>query len=508
MAFAPEDELKKQQAPTADAQQGALPTTSSAPGAGPGASGGKTAQTPQATPAQPFQNLQSYLSANQPQVQAQAEKTAGQLQNTYGQTTGAIDQAKTEYGNQVKAGYAQPNEELVNQATSNPTEFAAKPENVKAFQSLYNDQYTGPGNFEQSDVYGNLAGQVNKATEQAGLVSTIPGLQTYYQSQNPNATKGGNILDAVLMQGSPEAYGKVTQTAKKFGGLQDYLTGATTDIDKAIQEAKTQSSGTSQGLQNQFTGEGGIIPGFQNELTTRLNETRTSKNSEVDKALQDFSQGKLTPEEIQILGLNPNDLSDQVMAASGSLLNVLQNDYGVEPNLNSLFTRQNPNVVYQSPGSIATPEEIQKAQALGQLTGQDLSSYLGATSPTGQLVNPNRTGLEDIKTNLTQRDTDTLGQLTLGLADAWGVPNTPEATASYAMQHPQEALNRAKEFEAKANQTKSEQDIKNAQLFRNVLNRLGFREPPPVTPPTTGPSVPPIIPSTPSTTKPGIIRAQ
>lgn len=385
------------------------PTTSSAPGAGPGASGGKMAQTPQAAPSQPFQNLQSYLSANQPQIQSQADKTAGQLNNQYGQTTGNIDQAKTDYGSQVKAGYAAPNEDVVKQATTNPTEFAAKPENVKAFQDLYNDQYKGPDNFETSDVYGNLSGQVNKATSDANLVNTIPGLQTYYQSQNPNATKGGNILDSVLMQGSPEAYGTVTAAAKPFQGLQDYLSGTTTNVDKQIQDAKDLAASTSSGLQNKFIGESGIIPGFENELTNKWNQTKTDQGAASDKAIQDISTGTATPEELKLLGFDTSSGADSSLAQRASgYANSLKNDYGVNTDWNTLFTKQSPDTVYASPGSVATPEDIQKAQALGQLTGQDLSTYLGATAPTGPLVNANKAGLKGLGTNLDQRDMDTV----------------------------------------------------------------------------------------------------
>lgn len=433
MAYANDPNKKEEAQPTQD-QPNALPTTSSAPGAGPGASGGKTAQTPQSAPRQPFQNLQAYLSANQPQVQAQAEKTAGQLESQYGQTQGAIDQAKTQYGEQVKAGYTPANEELVNQAVSNPTEFVSKPENIKAFQSLYNDQYTGPGNFETSDTYGNLASQVNKATEQANLVNTIPGLQTYYQGQNPNATKGGNVLDAVLMQGSPEAFSKVTDAAKKFGSLQDYLSGATTDVNKAIQDAKAQATATSTGLQNKFTGEGGLIPTFQNELTGRVTQSQKEAQDRA-KSVQDFiallNQGMnlsetnpatgATEQQLKDLGLTNEEISKlfknksildfyKSPSAAGLAVNgIPYSPYQGNLSLTDYLTTQNPQAQLTKE-NLATKEEYDRAAALAQLTGQDLTGTLNpndiSKAGTGNLdvSDFNRNALTDYQNTVNEEN--------------------------------------------------------------------------------------------------------
>lgn len=282
MAYA-QDQKKEEQAIPGQQPQLQPPTTSSAPGSGPTSATPKSA-APQATPTQPFQNLSAYLSANQPQITQQAQQIAGDLQNQYGQTKSAIDTGKNEFNKQIQSGYAQENQNLINEATANPAQFVSKPENVKAFQSLYNDIYQGPQNFETTNTYGNLSNQVNKARSDADLLSSIPGLQTYFQGKSPNATKGGIVLDAALLKGSPEAFKTISQAAKPLTNLQDYLTNQTTTANQDVQNAINQANAIRSNVQNQFVGEGGILPKFEQDISKRAQEAetgRTAYNTEI-----------------------------------------------------------------------------------------------------------------------------------------------------------------------------------------------------------------------------------
>jgi len=377
MAFDPNQQDPNQQ----NQQQGigqpnlqAPPMTSSAPGAGPGASTGKGVATPQSAPAQPFQNLSAYLNANQPQVQQQANQIAGNLNNQYGQTTSAINQGKADFGNQVQAGYAAPNTDVTNAAAANPTDFAKDPNNVKAFQSLYNDQYTGPTDFESTGAYGNLSGQVSKAASDAALLGTNAGIQNYFQTQNPNATKGGNVLDSVLLQGTPEAYTTIQNAAKPFGTLQDYLTGATTEADQGVTNAQQTAQQTAQGLQNQYTGAGGFIPTFETGFNTNLNQARTTAQDKTVQEVNDFKAGNATPQELADLGTSPTD-----MANLKAIQDSLMKDYKAPFDTNGYINNTAPEVGI-TPSNFATQADYQRAAALSQLTGQDLSSVLNQTN--------------------------------------------------------------------------------------------------------------------------------
>lgn len=341
MAYAPEQDQNQQQGQNPLAQP---PTTSSAPGAGPGAVKGSTA--PQATPTQPFQNLQAYLTANAPQISQQAGQISGNLANQYGQVQSDINQGKESFNQQIQSGYTAPNQDIINQAVSNPAQFAQNPENVKAFQSLYNDQYTGPANYETSSPYGALNAEVQNAVSQANAFKTPAGAQTYFQNQNPNATKGGNILDTVLLQGNPEAYQQILSAAKPFENLPGYLNQSVTDVNQNIQNAQNTAQQTAQGLQNQFVGQGGIIPTFQNELQNRVNQNEANREAlNQEYQIRQQIQSELNP----VLGNMPNSLTDYLS----------KNYFNLQPN-------QTPATLQ----NVSTPEDYQRAQALASLTGQ------------------------------------------------------------------------------------------------------------------------------------------
>jgi hypothetical protein len=467
MAFAldQEDQNKQQQQGQNPQVQ---PITSSAPGAGP-ASAAKSA--PQATPSQPFQNLSAYLTANAPQIQSQANTIAGNLTNQYGQVQSDINQGKIDFGNQVQGGYTQANPDLVSQAASNPSAFVSNPDNVKAFQSLYNDQYTGPSDFESSTGYGNLTGEVNKALEQANLVGTTGGLQTYFQNQNPTATRGGNLLDSVLLQGSPEAYTTVQNAAKPFSNLTDYLNQATTDADAGVTNAQTTAQQTAQGIQNQFTGNTGLIPTLQNQLTNSLTQTQADKQAALTKAMVDYQNGQATPDDLSLLGFNMSDLSDKALSGFSSVLQSLKNDYGVDTNINSIFNPQNPQVAYSTPGTVATPQQIKDMQALGQLTGQDLSSWLGGTTP-GSLTNLNRDALSQAGQNLGARDTTTIANLAKQYAPNGQPLFGPSVSEADILTYLNSGTPQAQQF------INFLQTIKDP-VIKDAAQRMGFSAPPP-----------------------------
>lgn len=382
MAYDPNQEENKNQ--QGQASPLAAPPTSSGPGAGPGSSAGKSA--PQATPAQPFQNLQAYLGANAPQVNQQASNIASNLGTQYGQVKSDIDKGTTDFGNQVTSGYAPANTDLTGRAASNPSEFISNPNDVTAFKQLYNDAYTGPNNFETSDAYGNLNGAVNKAVNSANLVNSTGGLQTYFQGQNPNATKGGNILDTVLLQGTPEAYETVKSAAQPFNTLADYLSGAVNTADAGVQNAKDTAQGISQGLQNQFTGPGGVVPTWQQTLEDELTgarNTATTRLGDVQNAFKGTVGGITLPNGYIAA---PSQVSDQALADMGltrseytSIANKANtlargvpntgSNYDMSPmDLMAYLTAQNPEVNI-TPTNTPTAEEYAKDAALAQLTG-------------------------------------------------------------------------------------------------------------------------------------------
>ena len=96
MAFVPDPNQINQQAQNPLTGQAPI-QSSQAPGAGPGTAKVPTgAASNQAAP-QPFTNLQSYLSANAPQVEQIANQISGTLTNQYGQVMNDVNTGNTNF---------------------------------------------------------------------------------------------------------------------------------------------------------------------------------------------------------------------------------------------------------------------------------------------------------------------------------------------------------------------------------------------------------------------------
>lgn len=348
------------------------PMTSSAPGAGPGSSSGKSS-APQATPAQPFQNLQAYLGANAPQTETQANTIAGNLQNQYGQVTGDVDKAQSNFGGQVKLGYAQADPTLTDSAASNPGAFVSNPGDVKAFQSLYNDTYGGPSSFEGSDPYTSLGNEVSTAAKNATNFDSLPGMQTYFQGQNPNATQGGNTLDAVLLSGNKNAISTVKNAAKPFSGLNDYLGNATTAADKGVSAAQTDAQNINQGLHTQFTGAGGVVPTWEKGIadqTAAAQAQADSYNKSVNNVQQQVAGmgGTLGDTEAAIKAYNDQNYNPAAAGVS---------DKSTLPAINYDLSQLSkvPDIIgAATPESVASNADFSNQAGLNQLLGIDLQN--------------------------------------------------------------------------------------------------------------------------------------
>ena len=414
MAYDPNQQDNAQQQNQQPQNQEMQPTTSSAPGAGPGSSTGKSA-APQANPTQPFQNLQAYLGANAPQTEDQANKIAGDLNNQYGQVTGDVNKAQTDFGTQVKGGYTQANPTLTNSAASDPGAFVGDQNNVKAFQNLYNDTYSGPSNFESTTPYGDLSKEVTGAASNATNFDTLPGMQTYFQGQNPNATQGGNTLDAVLLAGNPNAVSTIQNAAKPFAGLSDYLTNATNTADQGVTAAQKDAQGINQGLHDQFTGANGVIPTFESGVNNAVTQAQTQAQARNDaaKAALGNNPGNVSDQTLSDLGLTRDQYN--VMTKEANFINSGGPDLksGMQPNsswpaqvdLSSLLgLQQQSPLAAITAGNTATGSDYTKAAALQQLTGMDLTSFLnpenagqaGTALENLTTTNPNGKGNADL----------------------------------------------------------------------------------------------------------------
>lgn len=313
--------------------------------------------------------LGDYLKANQDQVQTMANQIAGQIGTNYGTIQQGIDQAGQTFGSSVSSGYTPSDPSLISQVQANPTSAASNPDSVKAFQSMLNDQYTGPTSFEGSAPYQDVQKQVSDAVQQANLLGTYPGLSQYLQNNiETNPTQGQNTLDTVLLQGSPTAVKTVQDAAQPFQNLPTYLAKTASAQDAAIQAAQQAAPATAQSAKAALTGAEKNLQGNLNNELTAANSGYNAYNQSLSDLMAEFNQPVTSVAQGQWAGQNV----DPRIIASLSGINLF-NTY--DPN-EALAVPSAANYLGKSTaatppgvGDVATQGDVDTANALALLSG-------------------------------------------------------------------------------------------------------------------------------------------
>ncbi len=356
MAFLPQDE-QNQNAPQGQTTNNPqnVPPQGIGGSVGAGSAGPKAGSSPSTGTSTQFgssaSKLGDYLSANAPQITNQANQIATGLGNQYNQTNQDISNAANQFNQQVQGGYTAQNKDVVDQAAKNAPQFVQDPNNVKAFQSQYNDQYTGPQSFEGSDQYGNIQNEVNSAVQNASLLQTPAGLQSYLAGQQKNPTRASTTLDQLLLNGNPEAQQKIQTAANQFNDLTGNFGDVATAANSQAQTAQAAADAARQYAQNKFTGEGGVLPEWQKNLQNSVAQKegdRTAYNQNLYGAqnqARDFMQMF-------------NNAS-----AAGGLQNFTMGD------ALSKYLAYNPVTNPATLESVATPQDFETQNALQSLLG-------------------------------------------------------------------------------------------------------------------------------------------
>ncbi len=369
-------------------QQNQIPTVPQIPSlqgtsggsAGQGAGTGSTnTASPGGAPSSPWQNITGYLNANAGQAGSVANTIAGNLGTQYNNANQGIQQANQNFGQQIESARVPYNATAASQAAANPTQYASDPNNVAAFQKMFNANYSGPQNFSGTSDYSNLQSQVQKAQQQAALVNQgTPGLMTLLQqaesANGKNPTQGVTALDSLLLQEDPNNFATLATAAKPFAGLTDYLGQTQTGLDTAAQNAAKEAAATQSQVQNQFIGQGGVVPTYQQKLNDELqaaSKQATGYNTELDNIMSALNSGKAVYNPGRI---DPSGTLQQLSSVDGGgyFQGMLGAGFpGVGPGMLAQFYNQ-PKMLAQ-PGlqNTMTPQEFSDAQALNQLVGQN-----------------------------------------------------------------------------------------------------------------------------------------
>jgi hypothetical protein len=380
MSYAPINPEENQQAPTGQTTN--VPASQMPPQVSGSVGAGQTSGAPKgATSGSPTQfgssasKLGDYLSANAPQITSQANTIAGNLNQQYGNLSQGISDTANQFGQQVKGGYAQNNPDLINQALQNPETFVSNPENVKGFQSLYNDAYTGPTSFESTSPYSDIQNQVGQAVQQGNLLSSESGLQSYLQGQGSNPTKASSTLDALLMRGNPEAQQTIQNAAGQLGNLTGQFQTATQNADQAVLDAQNAAAAARDYARQQ----GGTTANtFNTSLQNAAQQAEAARQAyNLNLAAE---QSAANTGRSNLLNAKQTDLQNLLGYASG-------HGYGdIDQKVLNLFSPSTANydailgsTMANTPATLAntaTTDQYARANALAQLLGGDYNNPL------------------------------------------------------------------------------------------------------------------------------------
>lgn len=342
--------------------------------------------------------LGDYLSANAPQIGQQAQTVTNNLNNQYGQVQGDITNAVNQFGQQVQGGYTAGNQDLVNQAFANPTQFASDPNNVKAFQSQYNDTYSGPQNFESTSPYGNIQNEVNSAVQNAGLLNSQAGLQQYLgQTGKGNQTRASNTLDALLLQGNQGAKQQIQQAAGQFKGLTDQFGNAVQGANQNVTAAQQAADQARQYAQQQA---GTATNQFNTQLQDALKQAQ-NQTSAYNQTIPGFQSGL----EALNQGVNNwNNFTNTSWDPNFGFATV-----GMQNPTSGVDVPQMMNAPTQN--QVATQDQLAQQQALNTLLGNNNLNAIDPNSAVGGYNAPTASSLspyaQQIMDNLTNASNDT-----------------------------------------------------------------------------------------------------
>lgn len=420
MSYLPPDQTN-QQAPTGQTTNapGQLPPQGAggSVGAGTGAGGGKAGATPNTGTSTQFgsssSKLGDYLTANAPQITQQASNIAGGLNNQYGQVNQDITGGAQQFQQAVNGGYTAQNTGLVDQAFQNPTGFVTNPNNVSGFQSQYNDQYTGPQNYESTSPYSTIQNEVSNAVSTAGTLGSQGGLSNYLQGFEKNPTQAQSTLDALLVNGNPDAQKQVSQAAGQFQNLTPAFQNSVTASNALVPQAQANAAAANQYAHDQF---GNAVTGFN-----------TNVGNEVTNASNQVNQ------------YNTQATAEQQQAqnAKSAIQNYLASAPAVQADISGLnpYTSLQP-LTGNAPtaANVATTQDYQTQAALQQLVGAGVPIQTAIQQATanqaGTALPQNFTALQAALAGYPQAQDAALGNVGTGLNTA----STPALGAAQNIQ--------------------------------------------------------------------------
>lgn len=237
-----------------------------------------------------FTNLQNYLGNNADNASGLGSNVSNFFTNTAGSARNTLGSNTADFDNQIGAGTINYNEDLANNALSNPVIFNQNAANLGSYQNMVNGTYSGPSDFATSQNYANAyqpiqqydqyVSNLDQPNQYSNLLSSIYQGQAY--------TPGQLSLDASLLA-TPNVISGVRGTVGSIGSLDDDLKNATTTENANIAKGQaTTGSTNAKALQGVLGSEGNL----QNTIgsnTTAAQNAAQGQYQNIQAALDQYN---------------------------------------------------------------------------------------------------------------------------------------------------------------------------------------------------------------------------
>lgn len=411
-----EDELDENGQPIAGTGGGLLTT---APGQGSAAgptTGSSDFRSPQSAGFSGFTDINAYLDANKDQTADLSRKVAGKLTEEEQSVRSDIGKAGQDAQTAINAAAVRPDEGLVNRAIEKPADFVKNQTDFDAFKKMRDASYGGPAGVDDAAA-ATLRNRVTEAQRRAKGVDTESGREELLRSLNPNSTKGMFTLDNLLLGADPNSRQTIAAAASPFDSLTGYLDDVSGTAKGQADQARTDAESARNLVSSKFTGEGGAIPTFEKGLTERLSGRQAEEAAQIARIRRNLGGGQVWEQDVPDAGIDSAAMQ-KIMAYS----NALQNQYQVDPDLQSYIQSRSPEAEITR-GKFASPEDYANYSALTQLAGIDPTflnpneANMAGTAPW-DLTDFDSSGFgSNVKSTLTAKDRELLSKDPSSLSD-------------------------------------------------------------------------------------------
>lgn len=345
-----------------------------------GGSGGASTGSSSPAAGGQFASLNKYIDANQGQAAPLAGKITSGINKQYNDLDTANNAAISDVTNQVKnaPGYTASNPDTLAQEVANPVSFASDPNNVKQFQSLLQNTYSGPASAEGTTNFSSQQNAINDAIAKGTAATTTEAGRTGLLQQNEAApTTGVTALNSAILSQDPNALSSIESSYKPFGNLLANLNTGAGTINKTIGQETADAAASNKAANDAIS-----------KQVNDLNSSVTNTTAADEKARQDYNsalaayQAQYNPISSSINSLNELFKNAPVKTGYGGAFGQLGNPYATG------LAKSVDNTV-PTAETVATPEQYQQAQAFQNLLA---GLNLGVAAPILNQSTANQAG--------------------------------------------------------------------------------------------------------------------